>query len=253
VQAVPVIGGYAREYANMQVELDREAVRHFVIFRHPDLPPRRDVPPRVDPLEVAELASKLASRVLGGVCDGDQCRVAECAGLLIYGMDGYGLNYEEICQLACRRVAEVLRQVTPDHRQTDPKRHLDLMNYVGQADALTLVVKLAEIVLVAEAIPKLYNPDKLASRALDLKNWVDRTHHILTAMRALKELPRVQRTLDRAHAALTHVAQLAEQAKTQRRVRNEANEQMQGGPRGRPGSAHGTRSRSLDRGTALVG
>lgn len=197
----------------MQVELDVEAVRRFVTFRHPILPPRRDVPPRADPFVVARLATQLVIKVLGGISDGDQCRVAECAGLLVYAMDGYGLNYEEVCGIGCHKVAEVLRQITPDHRQTDPLRHMALRSMIGQADAPTQAVKLAEITATIARLSREYDGGQLAARALDLKNWVDRTGHILEAMKALRDLPRLHGSFECARKDLAQAGRRADAAR----------------------------------------
>jgi hypothetical protein len=200
----------------MPDELDPDAVRAFAIFRHPCLAPRRDVPPRGDPVAISRMAVGLAGRVLGGVCDGDQCKVAECAGLLVYAMDGYGLNYEEVCSVAGHKVAEVLRQITPDNRQTDPRRHLELKSSLGQADAFVQAVKLAEILNVVERIPLEYDERQMAAKALDLKNWADRTGHLLEAMRALRSMQRMESAMDKARIGLGAIARLTEQAKAQR-------------------------------------
>jgi hypothetical protein len=197
----------------MSVELDQEALRIYVIFRHPSLPMRRDVPPRGDPELVANLAARHTVKVLGGICDGDQCQVATCAGLLVYGMDGYGLSYEEVCQVASQRVAEVLRQITPDNRLTDPQRNFELRSRLGQADPTTLVVKLAEIEASTKAAKTEYGRETLAARASDLKNWADRTVHLFQAMRTLRELPKMRADMDEAQRAVVRLAQDAEAAR----------------------------------------
>jgi hypothetical protein len=202
-------------------------VRTFVTFRHRALPQRQDVPPRGDPFRIGRLSAELASKVLGGVGGGDHCRVTECAGLLIYAMDGYGLCYEEVCQLSCHKVAEILRQITGDNRLTDPRRHLELRSQIGQAEALVQVVKLAEILTALAEIPQSYDAATRAARAQDLKTWADRTAHLVDAMRALHGTARMRPYLEKARRELE---QLAQGGRTPGRSRHE-----QAGPRTLPG------------------
>jgi hypothetical protein len=99
------------------------------------------------------------------------------------------------------------------NRLTDPRRYNELKSMLGQADALTALVKLAEIAHTIECIPRVYTQAELAVRFLELKAWTDRAGKLLDSMAALRNLKPMQKTLRRVKEGLAGITDAATQAK----------------------------------------
>jgi hypothetical protein len=137
-------------------------------------------------------------------------------------MDGYGLRYEEVCEVASHRVAEILRLITPDNRLPDPRRFMDMKSNLGQAGDLAQAVKLAEIAVVTTAL-KDYDSVKLDGKIADLKNWADRTGHLLDVMRRLTGAAKTQRLVMRVRDDLSTMLRVIETNQVQGRADRRAN------------------------------
>lgn len=191
-------------------QLDPDSIDVFAGFRHGELTMHKDGPGLADPQAVGRLAYQMASSLYQGVATGDDGSpprpiVAKCAGLLVYAMDGYGLDYEAVCDVADHAVAQVLAKITPDNRIPAPRRHLAQRSAIGQCDEFEQLVKLAEITCAARHL--LATAGKVPSaQAGQIKDWADKQGHIVGAMRALSARGRMQSFVDEARRLLAEIS-----------------------------------------------
>jgi hypothetical protein len=187
----------------------------YVNFRHRDIGLREEVPGRAEPPAAGRLAAALATRLYRGEFTAEaanRVQVAHVAGLFIYAMDGYGLTYEDVCGVAGHEVAQVLAQITPDNRLTEPKRHHALRTAIYQADPLAKVVKLAEIVAGARRILERCDATVLIKHAQYVKHVVDRGVHLVKAMHCLVEA-KLGPQLEEAQHVLSRVADAVDEVR----------------------------------------
>lgn len=192
----------------------------YVRFRHHDISLREEAPARADPQAVGPLAAQYATRYLRGEFTeeaANQVHVAHAAGLLVYAMDGYGLAYEDVCEVAGREVAEILAVITPDNRLPEPRRHIGLRSALGQADPVAKVVRLAEIVAWARGVLTGVLPDRIAAHEQLLKHRADRDVHLIRAMHALND--RLDTQVGEAMATLGRLTRMADESRRPGRKR----------------------------------
>jgi len=166
--------------------LDPAALELYVYLPHRDLTLRDAAPCRADPPAVGRVAEQYTHRRASRY-DGEtsSALVARCSGILIYALDAYGLTYEEVCGVAHREVADILAQITPDNRMTEPTRHLKLREALGRASETAQLVKLAEITSFARKVHAELLPDDYLRHAAPLKFVVDRHLQLLLALSRL--------------------------------------------------------------------
>jgi hypothetical protein len=197
--------------------LDPTALELYVYLPHRDLVVRDAVPCRADPPGVGRFAEQYVGR-RAHLYDGETSSVivARCAGILIYAMDGYGLTFEEICGLASPEVANLLAQVTPDNRMTEPTRHLKLREALGLASEVAQLIKLAEIAAFAHKVLTDLTPGEYLRHGQQLKHIIERHGQLLQAMPRLVGHKSLMALIDAARDSLTKVSHGIDDARAAR-------------------------------------
>lgn len=153
---------------------DRARIEDYVEWRHSEIVARNDAGVLPQPRRIAELASALSRRHLAGLqfhLDKEHLRsTAELLGWLFFAMDKYGSTFDDICELAGAEIAQALAVLTPDHRLPGPRRNLDWLSRIGQADDVTRLAKLAEAAATYEALRGLSDAELLRCAA-PLQYW----------------------------------------------------------------------------------
>jgi len=203
--------------------LDPSAIADYVGLRHCEFEAYNATPGLADPQAVGRLALEIASALYSGLpqpaADRDQVdepaqqTIAQCAGYLVYAMDGYGLDYEDVCRVADHAVAQVLIRITPDNRLPSPRRNLEQRSALGQGTEVHQLVKLAEIICAARGILGTLSPKEFAANAGYLKNWCDSQAHLLGAMQSLARRPRGATFVEQARKLLAAIVTRAEAAR----------------------------------------
>lgn len=165
-------------------------------MRHTEVQVREDVTvPLGDPIDVGDEALRLAQlHFRGEIIPDDRfasALICRCSGLLIYGMEYYGLGYEAICQAADPAVANVLQAISPDIRLPTSRRTLELKIRTANADAQGQLVRLAEITCAAK-VASFLPDDVVLAQAHDLKRWCDERDELLGVLNRIAARERLK-------------------------------------------------------------
>jgi hypothetical protein len=198
-----------------QIELDTVRIEVVTGMRHEELVARNQAPNVAEPTEVAVLAANLTRKFYHGdvVADSSHVLIAEWAGRMVYAMQHYGCNYEDVCDVAEHAIAQVVSGISPDLRLPPGPRHLNLKSRLGQADIVAQIVKLAEITCVARRILSSCTATDMAQHAMLLRSWADEALDLMSVFHRLEANKRIVVVLAAAKKMVGEIAQRAEAAR----------------------------------------
>ncbi len=204
----------------MHAALDPERVRVVAQIRHSEACTREDTQYHADPLSVGRVAAKLAQRYYYGDVSSvasSQIRQVECAGMLVYAMERWGYNFEELCDVSEFAVASIVSGLSPDVRLPPGRRIGFHCSSLSQADAPSQIVKLAEIIAACEHILAAYTPHDLAMHAQYLKVWGDENYKLVGAMSHLRDNGKMKKIVAETREKLMGIVRVADEAKHPRK------------------------------------
>lgn len=179
-----------------------DAVRLQVTVAHAAAESRLTVP-LAAPASVAEASRRLVFR-RGPVLDDRTTRSAYWAGLLVYGLEWYGFDYDGIVDTTNACIANSVAAISSDARISFTRRQLELRSRLTVADQFCQCVKLAEIFVrgrrVRTFVEKKTPVGDVKARCID---WLEAYHGQLLSLGALARTKL-------ANKAITDMAAVAE-------------------------------------------
>lgn len=193
----------------MGLELLLPRLRILSQKRHSELVLRDEIPPLADPAEVGRMASRIVRQYFAldveAMAQG-YFAVAECAGLLVYGIERYGYTYDDIVNIADERVARLVAALSADTRESGGPRVWHFVSSLGQADALTQLVKLAEVAAITVRVA-----DDLTDRVIlrhnrYLRQLTDDSIRVMASLTHLRKSIRLTKVLKDVSAKLQEIS-----------------------------------------------
>lgn len=192
------------------------AVEAYVVGRHMDFEVRTMGRFHALPETVSRLATTYANRLFyNKIVEGKLRKLAfvKCAGLLVYSMEGYGCNFEDVARLSDLGVAEIVAAVSADPRETRAKRNLALRVQLADGGLLAQVVKFAELEATAKRVYETFSRDNYRNDPVAVKDWITDSEELLRAMHKLLRRKRFQKPYQRLHEYLARIDHNLERAK----------------------------------------
>lgn len=201
------------------LSLDAARVQAFVQRRHPEFALRQ--PWRAEPVQVGALAARFARRCPQDQFDlpSDGSLVARCAGLMVYSMECYGCNFEDVSDVSAFPVAVVLAQISANNILNQGRRSTELCTRLGQADPLSQAVKLAELAVAVGQVAREVRAPVREKHLEALKLWIDGVLRNLGALSWVKSSKKFVEESDRVKAGCLAVAADLDNLRRLRRAR----------------------------------
>lgn len=144
-----------------------------------------------DPCDVAERAEKYARKLLKNrsVGSSHELTAGAYAGLMVYAIECYGLDYLEIARLTTKTTADVVAALSGDGRLDVGPRRREVESRVSLWSPLVQSVKFAEIVTEGLQLRRLATPEWLRRQSrwgghnhYELMAWADHVSVLLAGM-----------------------------------------------------------------------
>ena len=107
---------------------------------------------------------------------------AAYAGVLIYSIEHYGFNFTDISRLTSISVAKILQVISPDPRESEPRRYQMLCSQLREAPAIAQAVRAAELRCAARKLLEYANPQWVRENRIMLGTWVANAARLVDAM-----------------------------------------------------------------------
>lgn len=152
--------------------------------------------PLGDPVEIAELARGLVLR-RGPIVDGLSSRTASWAGLAVYALDRYGLDYNTLLDRSNHSIAAAVAVLTGDNRLFYSDRQIELLTRLHLSSHFVQLVKLSEIVVRVRAVRRHAHETRgfLRRNKQDVADWLVAYRDQLFNLRKVFALKLVDRPL----------------------------------------------------------
>lgn len=188
----------------------------WVQCRHCDFLERRLARFHADPVTVSRLATQYVHRLFyNKIVEGKIRKIAftKAAALLVYSMECYGLNFEDVARMSDLGVAELVAAVSADPRETRARRNLALRGQLAEGGLLAQIVKFAELEATARHIYDNFTRENYRSDPVALKDWITDSEELLRAMHRLLRRKRFHKPYQRLHQYLARIDHTLERAK----------------------------------------
>lgn len=198
------------------VRVDLRHVEAFAELRHMEFETRGGGRLHAEPAAVGRLAEEYARRLYFRKFGNGVARsivFARCAGCLVYAMECYGCNFEDVCRESDLGVAKVVAGLSVDPRQSRPRRNLELRTRLSQGEILSQLVRLAEITISAQKVLDNFTRDDYREDPVVLKDWVGDNYELLKAMHRLIDRKAFRRPFERAFDLLEQIDTLLDEAR----------------------------------------
>lgn len=172
-----------------QQSLDLDRISVAVQTRHSDVNVRDNVDTFGDPMEVGRQAARLSQRFFyAGASDSSAAKIttARCAGMLVYAMELYGFDFEGVLAASEFAVARIVAGISPDVRLPTGRRNEHQCSNVAQADDISQLVKLAEIVASTAHLMGSITAVDIAADPATYAEWTEGRIRILDVLHKIK-------------------------------------------------------------------
>lgn len=189
----------------MQFTIDAARVEQQSSMKHDEYLSRHSTPDVADPIDVARTAANLTRLFYYQESATTNIKIADAAGRLVYAMSCYGMNYEEVCDVAEPSVARVLAGLSADPRLGVGQRQIERKGRLQRAEVLSHIVVLAELHEVAGRILDATADDEVARHAPAIRRWSEDALDTLGCLTKLQASQATQLQVARARQRLTAV------------------------------------------------
>lgn len=200
-------------------DFDPETIRVLAQQQHAEFVGRETTPCYANPLEVGHIAARLARKFYYGdptTSGTGQVTLAQCAGNLVYALELWGYNFDGVVDVAAYDVARVVSGLSADGRLPQGLRIGHHCSTLREADAMSQLVKLAEIISLSQRIITTTDAD-LVRHGDRFRAWADDARALLEAMHRLRARPQMKTVMLETREGLGKIGRLVERARLARR------------------------------------
>ncbi len=145
---------------------------------------RCETPLHADPTAIACMAVRLTRMYSSGEYTAEKnanITLATYAAKLSDAIARWGLNFDDVVEVAGFAIAQLVAAVSPDLRAPAGPRHLDLKTRLYQAPPLAQLIKLAAILCTASRVLSDFEQEDYLEYEDELREWAERSLDIVSA------------------------------------------------------------------------